>query len=105
MTDPDDADEVAGSETEETVRPTPPSMPYPGALDERLLTPRAPLAPGAGIRVFPPVIEPFPGTSAPPAWEPDPSERHQWRWWNGTTWTSHVADDGVESEDPLPRNA
>jgi hypothetical protein len=75
--------------------------PYPGALDERLLTPRAPLPPGAGMRVLPVAVDPFLAPSSPPAWAPDPTGRHQWRWWGGTDWTDHVADDGVAGEDPL----
>ena len=82
-------------------RPSPERRPYPGALDERLLTPRAPLPPGAGIRVVPAGLDPSLGTSPPPAWAPDPTGRHQWRWWGGVAWTDHVADDGVASEDPL----
>lgn len=81
--------------------PAAPAGPYPGALDERLLTPRAPLPPGAGIRVTPVAADPFPGSSHPPAWAPDPTGRHQWRWWGGVAWTDHVADDGVAAEDPL----
>lgn len=33
-------------------------------------------------------------------WLPDPSGRHQLRWWNGTAWTEHVSDDGDTSTDP-----
>jgi hypothetical protein len=39
--------------------------------------------------------------SAPAAWAADPSGRHQYRYWDGERWTSHVADDGVEGEDPI----
>lgn len=35
-----------------------------------------------------------------PDWYPDPSNRHQHRYWDGTSWTEHVADDGVQSVDP-----
>ena len=100
MADPNDDDETVSPDADPPSRSGAPSMPYPGALDERLLTPRAPLPPGAGITVFPPVMDPFPGTS-PAAWAADPTGRHQWRWWNGITWTDHVADDGEASEDPL----
>lgn len=34
---------------------------------------------------------------APPGWHPDPSHRHQLRWWDGHRWTPHVADDGRQS--------
>ena len=36
-----------------------------------------------------------------PAWESDPTTRHQYRWWDGEKWTDYVADDGVQSMDPL----
>jgi hypothetical protein len=35
------------------------------------------------------------------SWQPDPSGRHQYRWWNGTTWAADVSDGGVSSRDPL----
>lgn len=39
--------------------------------------------------------------SAPAAdWYPDPSGRHQHRYWDGQRWTEHVADDGVQAVDP-----
>jgi Protein of unknown function (DUF2510) len=34
------------------------------------------------------------------AWKPDPTERHELRYFNGTTWTDYVADAGVQSVDP-----
>jgi len=40
--------------------------------------------------------------SGPPAmWAADPSARHELRYWNGSAWTVHVSDGGVQSEDPL----
>ena len=36
-----------------------------------------------------------------PAWESDPTTRHEYRWWDGEKWTEYVADDGVQSLDPL----
>lgn len=38
----------------------------------------------------------------PPAWYPDPTGRHDHRWWDGAEWTSHVADAGAAGTDPLP---
>jgi hypothetical protein len=38
---------------------------------------------------------------APAQWYPDPSGRHQYRYWDGTVWTTRVADEGVESNDSL----
>jgi hypothetical protein len=29
--------------------------------------------------------------SAPPGWYPDPSGAPSWRWWDGRSWTSHIA--------------
>jgi hypothetical protein len=43
--------------------------------------------------------------SIPPAWHPDPTGRHDHRWWDGTRWTEHVADAGVASVDPLEGGA
>lgn len=38
----------------------------------------------------------------PPAgWYPDPTSRHQYRYWDGSAWSAHVADDGVVGSDPL----
>ena len=35
-------------------------------------------------------------------WYLDPSGSHQLRYWDGSSWTEHVADNGVQSTDPLP---
>ncbi|MDE0578808.1 MAG: RDD family protein [bacterium] len=35
------------------------------------------------------------------SWEPDPTGRHQYRWWDGQQWTDQVANDGVQSVDPV----
>lgn len=32
-------------------------------------------------------------------WHPDPSGRHQYRWWDGAAWSEHVADKGVTATD------
>jgi hypothetical protein len=37
-----------------------------------------------------------------PAWHPDPSGRHQLRWWDGTNFTDQVADGGVVGTDHGP---
>jgi hypothetical protein len=37
----------------------------------------------------------------PAGWHPDPSGRHQVRYWDGTVWTSHVADNGTQTTGPL----
>lgn len=42
------------------------------------------------------------GKRFPPLWHPDPTGRHQYRYWDGTSWTAYVSDDGGQSLDPLP---
>jgi Protein of unknown function (DUF2510) len=39
--------------------------------------------------------------AVPAAWHPDPTGRHTHRYWDGTAWTPHVADDGRLALDPL----
>ena len=40
--------------------------------------------------------------SAPtPGWNPDPAGRHEYRYWDGSTWTDDVSDNGVTSTDPI----
>jgi len=42
-------------------------------------------------------------TSIPePGWYPDPTARHQYRYWGGEEWTAHCADDGQTCLDSLP---
>ncbi|HMQ27107.1 MAG TPA: DUF2510 domain-containing protein, partial [Acidimicrobiales bacterium] len=36
-----------------------------------------------------------------PGWHPDPTGRHQYRWWDGTTWTEGVATAGTVGSDTL----
>ncbi len=40
------------------------------------------------------------GPTAPPQWSADPSGRHQLRYWDGTSWSHHVADGGLTGTDP-----
>lgn len=50
-----------------------------------------------------PVGQPMQQTAAGgpgPQWAPDPSRRHQYRWWDGAQWTPYVGDNGVTSFDP-----
>jgi Protein of unknown function (DUF2510) len=37
-----------------------------------------------------------------PGWQPDPSGRHEYRYWDGSAWTDDVSDAGATSLDPLP---
>jgi Protein of unknown function (DUF2510) len=41
-------------------------------------------------------------TLPPAGWFPDPVGRHHYRYWDGTRWTEHVADEGVVGVDHLP---
>jgi hypothetical protein len=37
---------------------------------------------------------------APSAWYADPTDRHEYRYWDGSIWTDRVADQGVVASDP-----
>jgi hypothetical protein len=39
--------------------------------------------------------------TAPPQWMADPTGRHESRYWNGSAWSDHVADAGVQASDPV----
>jgi hypothetical protein len=39
--------------------------------------------------------------SPAPGWLPDPTSRHEYRYWDGSRWTDDVADRGVASTDAL----
>jgi Protein of unknown function (DUF2510) len=41
--------------------------------------------------------------ASPPAnWYEDPLHRHEFRYWDGSVWTEHVADQGQASVDTIP---
>ncbi|HNJ97043.1 MAG TPA: phospholipid scramblase-related protein [Ilumatobacteraceae bacterium] len=40
-------------------------------------------------------------STTPANWYPDPTKRHQMRYWNGTAWTDHVSDNGIQGNDPV----
>ena len=40
-------------------------------------------------------------SDVPAGWHPDPRGRHEHRYWDGTQWTDHVADQGRMSIDPV----
>lgn len=64
--------------------------PYPGSTS-------APPYPGMAA----PYMPTPPATEAPEfGWYPDPSRRHEQRYWDGTRWTEHVSDGGQQSTDP-----
>ena len=37
----------------------------------------------------------------PPAWHNDPTGRHELRYWDGSAWTDHVSDRGIQATDPI----
>ena len=45
-------------------------------------------------------LPPVPPTH-PANWYPDPMGRHEYRYWNGTVWTEHVSNQGVQTTDPV----
>lgn len=40
---------------------------------------------------------------APQGWFPDPERRHELRFWDGSTWTTHVSDSGVVTDEGAPK--
>ncbi|MFN8021474.1 MAG: phospholipid scramblase-related protein [Acidimicrobiales bacterium] len=40
-----------------------------------------------------------------PNWYPDPTGRHEHRYWDGNAWTDHVSDRGVTGTDPVQGSA
>jgi len=41
----------------------------------------------------------IPARLPPPLWSPDPTGRHELRYWDGVRWTQHVSDGGVQATD------
>lgn len=39
------------------------------------------------------------------SWQPDPYGQHEYRYWDGTAWTEHVSNGGVQSTAPLDTSA
>ena len=39
------------------------------------------------------------GAADPAAWRADPFGRHELRYWDGSAWTAHVSDAGVQGSD------
>jgi len=62
---------------------------------------------GVGAAVPPPPGAPAAGASYPApsntaaAWLPDPAGHHELRYWNGSSWTEHVSDQGSSGTDTL----
>lgn len=49
-----------------------------------------------------PLTAPVPATSKFARWSVDPTARHQYRYWDGRTWTEHVVDNGDFHVDSAP---
>ena len=47
------------------------------------------------------IDEQGPQSSQHAGWRSDPTRRHQYRYFDGVTWSDHVADYGQQSQDPL----
>ena len=43
--------------------------------------------------------------TTPANWYPDPSGRHEHRYWDGQAWTPHVSDHGITGTDPVDGGA
>jgi len=43
--------------------------------------------------------------TTPANWYPDPSGRHEHRYWDGRAWTAHVSDRGITGTDPVEGGA
>lgn len=70
-----------------------------------------PLAGGIGLAPAPappptpapaPAPTPAPAPAAAAGWYPDPSGRFEHRWHDGQNWTSNVATQGQQYDDPVP---
>ena len=40
-------------------------------------------------------------SDTPASWHPDPTGKHELRYWDGSTWTDHVSDQGITGTDPV----
>jgi hypothetical protein len=85
---------------EPAIRPAPPMPAAAGGLPTPAPVP--PAAQPAPPAPAPPLPSTPPPGMPPAGWNPDPSGRHWWRWWDGLDWTDHVADGGAPFVDPLP---
>ena len=83
----------------------------PFSLEAPSTEPRAPLL-SAPLPPAPIPPAPLPPAPLPPAplhpapippaqWYADPTGRHTHRYWDGSQWTSNVADDGMTASDPV----
>lgn len=93
----------------QVVAPSSPVASFTAGPNMSGYVPASPAQPG-----FRPTYTPQPTFTSQPAyqqpvapqqpasqWAPDPYGRHQYRLWNGSAWTEHVADQGVVGHDPV----
>lgn len=59
------------------------------------------VAPGRSGRAGTHAVAPTSMPATPSGWHPDPSGRHEHRYWDGSNWTDTVSDQGATSSDPL----
>ena len=78
----------------------------PGAMPA--VAPAAPAPAPAASAPPPPPPPPGSSTPAPPPpsnkkadWNPDPTSRHELRYWDGSAWTEHVSDQGKTATDAV----
>lgn len=43
-------------------------------------------------------------STTPANWYPDPTGRHELRYWNGSAWTDHVSTNGQQATDPVQQS-
>ena len=53
----------------------------------------------------PPPPPPRPVPAIPAGWHRDPKAKHELRYWDGSAWTAHVSNGGVQGTDALPQHS
>ncbi len=72
-------------------------------VDHRIGAPPAPApTPNPNPYAVGPGWAPGPAQGPPAGWYPDPSGRHQYRFFTGQDWTADVVDNGAHSSEPMP---
>ncbi len=82
-----------GAPTPASFPPQPPASPAQQPAPSHQAAPLAPFAPPP-----PPPPAVLPREAA--GWYPDPSGRHELRFWDGSAWSAHVSDHGTVGNDP-----
>ncbi len=86
---------------------TAPETGLTGAQTNRAITPPDPKVstsqPAPALEATTIQSPPHAASSAEPSpmWAADPTGRHQWRYWDGKSWTDYVGDNGQQARDPL----